>query len=183
MPFSLWPGIRPPVHRGAPSSRSFARGLDIARLDHIARLVAPAVALERDDRSDVGVGELLAEGRHRRALLAVQYDLDVAAFRLPDERGAVERLERSLYSLAAGLVERYTVRRVDLLAARFQLGKVTFLLRVVCGGSQLLFLLAHPRRVFLRGDHFYHDRHDSVILAAKLCALPAVGSFLFRAEP
>src|SRR5260221_3793425 len=110
---------------------SFPRGSDLARLDHLARLVAPAVALESDHRGDVRVGELLAESDHRRFRPAVQHDLDVAAFGLPDERRAVERWERTLHALAAGLVTCDAGHRVDPLAARLQLGAIPFLARIV----------------------------------------------------
>src|SRR5258705_7302814 len=105
---------------------SFPRGLDVARLDHFAHLIAPAVAFERDHRGDVRIGELLAERRHSGALLAVEDDLDVSALRLLDERGAIQAGEGALHPLPVRLVAGDAVCRIDLLAARFQVGEIPF---------------------------------------------------------
>src|SRR6266705_6369577 len=166
--------------RGA---RSFPRRPDLARLDDVAGLVAPGVALIGDDCGDIGVGKLLAERRHRRAPLAVQHDLHLPPPWTVDERGAVERRERSFDPLPVRLMAGDAVRRVDPLAAGFQLGEIPFLVRIVCGGSDLLFLLADPGGVPFGREDLDHDRHEPVVLSAKLGALAAVDAFLFRPEP
>src|SRR2546426_10699880 len=115
---------------------------DLTRLNDFAGLVPPVVAGEGDDRGNVGVGELLAERRHLSAPLAVQHDLHLSSPRAVDELGAVERGERSLDPLPVRLMAGDAIRRVDLPAAGFQVGEIPFLVRVVCGRSDLLFLLA-----------------------------------------
>src|SRR6266540_7261880 len=164
-------------------ARSLPRRLDLARLNDFAGPVPPVVAGEGDDRGDVGVGELLAERRHRRAPLAVQHDLHLSPPWAVDEPGAVERGEGSLDTLPVRLMAGDAVRRVDLLAAGFQLGEIPFLVRIVCRGGDLLFLLADPGSVLFGREDLDHDRHEPVVLAAKLRALAAVDAFLFRPEP
>src|SRR6266852_2388557 len=156
---------------------------DLARLNNFAGLVPPVVAGEGDDRGDVGVGELLPERNHGRAPLSVQHDLHLSPPWAVDELGAVERRERSLDPLTVRLMAGDAVRRVDLLAAGFQVGEIPFLVRVVCGRSDLLFLLADPGGVLFGREDLDHDRHEAVVLAAKLRALAAVDAFLFRPEP
>src|SRR5882672_10967678 len=164
-------------------ARSLPRRPDLARLNDFAGPVPPVVARERDNRGDVGVGELPAERRHRRAALAVQHDLDLFPPWAGDERRAVKRRERSLDSLPVRLMAGNAIRRVDLLAAGFQVNEVPFLVRIFCRGSDLLFLLVDPGGVFFGREDLDHDRHESVIFAAELRALAAVDAFLFRSEP
>src|SRR5258707_7601506 len=83
---------------------SLPRRPDLARLNDFAGPVAPRVSLVGDDGGDVGIRELLAERRHRRAPLAVQHDLDVASPGTARELGAVKRRERSLAPLPACLM-------------------------------------------------------------------------------
>src|SRR5882762_10612543 len=156
---------------------------DLTRLNDFAGPVAPGVSFVGDDGGDVGIRELLAERRHRGAPPAVQHDLDVASPGTVRELGAVERRERSLDPLPVRLMAGDAVRRVDLLAAGFQLGEIPFPVRIVRRGSDLPFLLADPRGVFFGREDFDHDRHEAVVLAAKLRALAAVDAFLFRPEP
>src|SRR6266705_2500111 len=111
-------------------ARSLSRRLDLARLNDFAGLVPPVVAGEGDDRGEVGVGELLAERRHRRAPLAVQHDLHLSPPWAVDELRAVKRRERSFDPLPVRLVAGYAVRRVDLPAAGFQLSEIPFLVRI-----------------------------------------------------
>src|SRR5882762_4923889 len=150
------------------------RRLNLARLNNFAGLVPPVVAREGDDRGNLGVGKLLAERRHLCAPLAVEHDLHLPPPWAADELGAVERRERSLDPLAVRLMARDAVRRVDLLAARLQVGEIPFLVRIVCCGSDLPFLLADPGRVLFGREDLDHDRHEPVVLAAKLRALAAV---------
>src|SRR6267142_4148151 len=98
-------------------ARSLPRRPDFARLNDLAGLVSPAVAGEGDDRGDIGVRELLAERRHRRAPLAVQHDLHLSPLRAGDELGAVKRRVGSLDPLPVRVVAGDAIRRVDLLAA------------------------------------------------------------------
>src|SRR6266571_7522564 len=107
--------------------RSFPRRLDLARLDDVAGLVAPVVALVGDDRGDVGVRELLAKSGHCGALLALEHHLDVRGPRTVDELGAVERGERSFYALPVCLVAGDAAGRIDLFAPGLQLGELPFL--------------------------------------------------------
>src|SRR4026209_1460296 len=81
---------------------------------HDARLVAPGIALVAHDRSDVGVGELLAERLHGRAGKLV---CGVAFLRAAPALGAGERRKRGRRAPAVRLVARDAVRAVDLLAA------------------------------------------------------------------
>src|SRR5436309_200458 len=148
-------------------ARSFPRGIDFARLDHVAGLVAPAVALVSDDGGEVGVRELFAEPRHGRALFPVQHDLDVPSPWAVDELGAVERWEGSLDPLPVRLMAGDAVRRVDLLAARLQVGEIPFPVRIVGRGGGLHFLLCDPGAVLCGRDHFDYDRHETVVLAAE----------------
>src|SRR5712691_1809021 len=122
---------------------------DLTRLNNFAGLVPPVVAREGDDRGNVGVGELLAERRHRGAPLAVQHDLHLSPPWAVDELGAVKRRERSLDPLPVRLMAGDAVRRVDLLAAGFQFGEIPFPVRIFCRGSDLPFLLADPGGVLL----------------------------------
>src|SRR5467141_2882590 len=94
-------------------ARSLPRRPDLARLNDFAGLVPPVVAGEGDDRGEVGVGELLAERRHRRAALAVQHDLHLPPPRSVDELGTVERGEGSLDPLPVRLMTGDAVRGVD----------------------------------------------------------------------
>src|SRR5258708_23041606 len=144
--------------RGA---RSFPRRPDLARLNDFAGLVPPVVAGEGDDRGDIGVGKLLAERRHRRAPLAVQHDLHLSPPWAVDEPGAVERRERSFDPLPVRLMAGDAVLRVDLLAAGFHLGEIPFLVRIFCGGSDLLFLLAYPGGPLFGRGHLAHYRHEA----------------------
>src|ERR1700674_4011588 len=79
------------VAMGTPLDRLpalLARGLDFGRLDHVARLVAPGVARVRDDRGELGVGQL-RERRHSRAGLALQLERDLRRLGTVDDLGAV----------------------------------------------------------------------------------------------
>src|SRR5882672_2167874 len=87
---------------------------DLARLNNFAGLVPPVVAGKGDDRGNVGVGELLAEWRHRRAPLAVQHDLHLSPPWAVHDLGAVERRERALDPPPVGVMAGDAVRRVDL---------------------------------------------------------------------
>src|SRR6266705_551149 len=120
---------------------------------------------------------------HRRAALAVQHDLHLSPPWAVDERGTVKRRERSLDPLPVRLMAGDAVRRVDLPAAGFQVGEIPFLVRIVCRGSDTLFLLADPGGVLFGRQDLDHDRHEPVVLAAKLGALASVDAFLFRPEP
>src|SRR5258705_9204730 len=92
-----------------------ARGRDFGRLDRIARLVAPGVALVGDDGRDVGIVEV-REGRHRRAGLALHHHRDVAGLGAGRDLGSVERGEGGRHALACRLVARGAVGGVELLA-------------------------------------------------------------------
>src|SRR6266581_8252226 len=77
----------------------------------------------------------------------------------------------------------HLVCRLLLEKKNFQVGEIPFLVRIFCRGSDLFFLFADPRGVLFGREDLDHDRHEPVVLAAKLRALAAVDAFLFRPEP
>src|SRR5260221_13238474 len=97
-------------------ARSLPRRPDLARLNNFAGPVAPRVSLVGDYSGDVGIRELLAERRHRRAPLAFQHDLDVASPGTIRELGAVKRRKRSLDPLPVRLMAGEAVRRAAVVA-------------------------------------------------------------------
>jgi len=97
---------------------------------------------------------------------------------------AVERRERRRRAFAVRLVAGGAVGGVDLLAARLQLIQAVGLGRIVGGGEHLLLLLRRPTSNSLPATTTRtHDRHEAVLLAAKLDALAAEGAGLLGLEP
>src|SRR5215831_13979559 len=72
---------------------------------------------------------------------------------------------------------------VDLLATGDKLLEFPDLVRIVGNRCGLLLLVVEPLSEVVGRLDLDHDRHEAVLLAAKLCALPAVGSKLVGAEP
>ncbi|SAL83094.1 hypothetical protein AWB68_06776 [Caballeronia choica] len=157
-----------------------ARIGNLLRLENVGGLVAPRIALERDDRRDFDVVQRRAPRGHRA--LAVQHDVHVTRERTVGDLAAVERRERAR-ALAVRLVADRAVRRVDLLAARLQFVHRVRLVGIVGGGRQFLLLVLDPLRVVVGGQHFHDDRHVRVLLAAQFGAEAAERADLVRLEP
>src|SRR5581483_1489820 len=168
--------------RSIGSTRSAAaRRLDVLGLHRLA-LVAPGRARVVDDRGDVGVGELFPR-RHRRTGSAVQHGVDLVGRRTIHDLVAGERRECPGHTLAVGLVARSAVRHVDLLTHGRELAGIPLLVDVLACSRVLLLLLRRPRLVILRRLDLHHDRHEAMLLAAKLSALAAVDAHLLGLEP
>src|SRR6266581_9420173 len=85
------------------SAPSLARQFHLGRLDDVADVVVEGIALVGNDTGNLDVGQLLAEGLHRRARLTVHDPVEVAGDRPGGDRAALDRLEHAGDALAAGL--------------------------------------------------------------------------------
>src|SRR6185437_1639597 len=171
----------------------FPLGLHGRRLDDVLLgLVAPRVARVGDRRRDVDVGKLCPR-RHLAAggrllndtiRLPVQHDVDLMLLGtehdlVADERGRADRAVARAVRLVAG----GAIRVEDLLAVRDEVLQVPRLVGSLGARTELLLLLGEPLRVVVLRLHFDDDRHEAMLLAAELGALPAVDADLGGAEP
>ena len=102
LPAALSSALGSPAPAAPPPSGNFAGAGtgEVARLDHLAGMVAPVVAGEGHHRRQLRVRQVLPHG-HRA--LALEQDVHLAGIRAIDDLGAVQCRERSA-ALAVGLV-------------------------------------------------------------------------------